>query len=142
MIGVRLHVVPRGLYWGRSQQDLVASDPRYSPIDCSIHCLSSQLWKAKKCPDTLQIVPFRSVTTGFEAPCVCNNKFRFSGLSKSIFGLPCGTTIHVQRLKFLANQVLGPRTLVRNGAPRETRTPDPLITNQLLYISRIAVKYT
>jgi hypothetical protein len=22
---------------------------------------------------------------------------------------------------------------VRNGAPRETRTPDPLITNQLLY---------
>ena len=29
----------------------------------------------------------------------------------------------MQRLKFLANQALGPRILERNGAPRETLVP-------------------
>ena len=65
-------------------------------------------------------------------PDACNNRLRVSLLNKVVFGNPCGTPAFLQRLKFLANQVLGPRFLVKVVPRRGRRTFYLIIYLQLL----------
>ena len=52
----------------------------------------------------------------------CNKTHHVWWLDKVVFGNPCGTPVFLQRFKFLANQVLGPRFLVKVVPRRGRRT--------------------
>ena len=55
----------------------------------------------------------------------CNKTHHVWWLGKVVFGNPCGTPVFLQRIKFLANQVLGPRFLVKVVPRRGLEPPRP-----------------